>query len=133
MTKLSEKLAAAKQCILNAGAGKSRSHVEKICQVLREIFPRARKSQLITYDPSENLELPEAKDGTHRSLTDAERKVLLKAQRTCISLPCCIPGCAWVRRRRSIGQMWPLNTKRSISCRPTTLPAGWPQRKSWWK
>lgn len=66
------------QRILNAEAGKSRSHVEKVRRVLREMFSRARKSRLIAYDPSEDLELPEAKDGTHRSLTDAERKVLLK-------------------------------------------------------
>lgn len=66
------------QRILNAEAGKSRSHVEKIRRVLREMFSRARKSRLIPYDPAEDLELPAAKEGSHRSLTDDERKVLLK-------------------------------------------------------
>lgn len=70
------------QRILNAEAGKSRSHVEKLRRVLREMFSRARKSRLIPYDPSEDLELPEAKEGTHRSLTDVERAVLLKVAET---------------------------------------------------
>ena len=46
------------QRILNGQAGKSKSHVEKIRRVLREMFSRARKSRLIAYDPSEDLELP---------------------------------------------------------------------------
>lgn len=70
------------QRILNAEAGKSKSHVEKIRRVLREMFSRARKSRLIPYDPAEDLELPAAKEGSHRSLTDDERKVLLKVAET---------------------------------------------------
>lgn len=70
------------QRLLNAEAGKSKSHVEKIRRVLREMFSRARKSRLIPYDPAEDLELPAAKDGSHRSLTDEERKVLLKVAET---------------------------------------------------
>ena len=70
------------QRILNSEAGKSRSHVEKIRRVLRELFSRARKSRLIPFDPAEDLELPDARDGTHRSLTDEERAVLLKVAET---------------------------------------------------
>lgn len=70
------------QRILNAEAGKSRSHVEKVRRVLREMFSRARKSRLIHFDPAEDLELPEAKEGTHRSLTDAERAALLAVAET---------------------------------------------------
>ena len=70
------------QIILNGEVGKSRSHVEKIRRVLREMFSRARKSRLIAYDPSEDLELPSTTDGTHRSLTDEERAVLLKVAET---------------------------------------------------
>lgn len=66
------------QRILNEEAGKSLSHVEKIRRVLREMFSRARKSRLIVYDPSEDLELPAAKDGSHRSITEDERKLILK-------------------------------------------------------
>lgn len=70
------------QKILNAQAGMSQSHVEKVRRVLREMFSRARKSRLIPYDPAEDLELPAYHAGTHRSLTDEERAVLLKVAKT---------------------------------------------------
>lgn len=70
------------QRLLNGQAGMSQSHVEKLRRVLREMFSRARKSRLIAYDPSEDLDLPAAKDGSHRSLTDQERAVLLKVAET---------------------------------------------------
>lgn len=70
------------QRILNGQAGMSQSHVEKIRRVLREMFSRARKSRLIAYDPAEDLELPASHAGTHRSLTDEERAVLLKVAET---------------------------------------------------
>lgn len=70
------------QKILNAQAGMSQSHVEKVRRVLREMFSRARKSRLIPYDPAEDLELPAYHAGTHRSLTDEERAVLLKVAET---------------------------------------------------
>lgn len=66
------------QKILNGQAGLSKSHAEKIRRVLREMFSRARKSRLIAFDPSEDLELPAVTDGKHRSLTDEERKVFLE-------------------------------------------------------
>lgn len=66
------------QRILNKQAGMSLSHVEKVRRVLREMFSRARKSRLIPYDPSEDLELPAATEGKHRSITEAERKVILE-------------------------------------------------------
>lgn len=65
------------QRILNGQAGMSRSHVEKLRRVMRELFRRARQSRLIAYDPSEDLQLPEHRQGSHRSLTPEEREVLL--------------------------------------------------------
>ncbi len=65
------------QRILNAQAGMSRSHVEKVRRVLRELFRRARLSRLIAYDPSEDLQFPEYTEGHRRSLTESERRVLL--------------------------------------------------------
>lgn len=65
------------QRVLNSQQGMSRSHVEKIRRVMREVFSRARKSRLIPFDPSEDLQLPATEDGSHRSLTDYERSVLL--------------------------------------------------------
>ena len=70
------------QRILNGQAGKSQSHVEKLRRVLREMFSRARKSRLIAYDPSVDLELPAAEKGSHRSLTEDERAALLKVAET---------------------------------------------------
>ena len=70
------------QRLLNGQAGMSQSHVEKLRRVLREMFSRARKSRLIVVDPSEDLELPSAKSGSHRSLTDEERKIFLAVAET---------------------------------------------------
>lgn len=70
------------QRLMNGQAGKSQSHVEKLRRVLREMFSRARKSRLIPYDPSEDLQLPAAVKGSHRSLTDLERTVLLNVAET---------------------------------------------------
>lgn len=70
------------QRILNDQAGKSFYHVEKLRRVMREMFSRARKSRLIVYDPSEDLVLPAAPKGSHRSITEAERKVILEVAET---------------------------------------------------
>ena len=65
------------QKILNEQSGMSKSHVEKLRRVMQELFSRARKSRLIVYDSSEDLTLPAVKDGSHRSITDEERAVIL--------------------------------------------------------
>lgn len=70
------------QKILNGQAGMSYYHVEKIRRVMREMFSRARKSRLIPYDPSEDIELPDAKKMSHRSITEAERDVILRVAET---------------------------------------------------
>ena len=72
------------QRILNAQAGMSRSHVEKVRRVLRELFRRARLSRLIAYDPSEDLQFPEYTEGHRRSLTESERRVLWPSARTTV-------------------------------------------------
>lgn len=70
------------QKIMNDQAGMSSSHVKKVCQVLKGMFKRARQSRLISYDPSELLELPAATTGTHRSITDEERTAILEVAKT---------------------------------------------------
>ena len=65
------------QKILNSRAGKSKSNLSKLRGLLKAMFRRARISRLIQYDPAEDLSLPAAKDGTHRSLTPYEKKVIL--------------------------------------------------------
>lgn len=66
------------QKILNERIGKSKSDLTKLRMTMKAIFKRALISKLITYNPAENLEMPAAKDGTHRSITDHERKKILE-------------------------------------------------------
>lgn len=70
------------QRILNEEAGKSRSHVNKIRLVMKEMFSRARKSHLIIWDPSEDLVLPVTTQGSHRSITEEERAAILEVAKT---------------------------------------------------
>lgn len=65
------------QSILNDQAGKSSSHVKKLCMVLKQMFRRARQSRIIMYDPAELLELPNMSEGKRRSITEEERKAIL--------------------------------------------------------
>lgn len=66
------------QKILNSRAGHSKSDLMRLRMTIKAIFKRARISRMIIYDPSEQLELPSAKDGTHRSITKEERRDILK-------------------------------------------------------
>ena len=61
---------------------RSRSDLSKLRMTMRAMFKRARISRLIPYAPAENLELPAAKDGTRRSITEAGRKAILKLAET---------------------------------------------------
>jgi len=70
------------QKILNSRAGKSKSDLSKLRMTLKAMFKRARISRLINYDPAEDLALPAAKDGTHRSITRDERELVLKLSET---------------------------------------------------
>ncbi len=70
------------QRILNAQAGKSKSLCTKIRYTLSQIFSQAIKDGVIQTDPSLDLALPKAVDGTHRSLTDEERAAILEAAKT---------------------------------------------------
>jgi hypothetical protein len=76
------------QKIMNDQAGMSSSHAKKVRMVLQELFKRARQSRLITYDPSELLELPATTTGSHRSLTDEERAAVLEVAKTSRSGQC---------------------------------------------
>jgi len=49
---------------------------------MKAMFQRAYLSRLITHNPADNLELPAAKDGTHRSISDYERLKILELAET---------------------------------------------------
>ena len=70
------------QKILNSRAGYSKSDLTKLCRRMKEMFKRACTSHLISYNPAENLELPAATDGTHRSITPFEREKILELAET---------------------------------------------------
>lgn len=68
------------QSIVN-NANSSKSNAQKVKIVIQSMFRRAKSCGLILVDPSENLVLPKAPCGTHRSITDEERaEILLLAE-----------------------------------------------------
>lgn len=66
------------QQILNNQVGMSYSHITKLYQELKFIFRTAYMNRLIPYDPTINLIKPDGIKGHRRSITDVERKHLLK-------------------------------------------------------
>lgn len=67
------------QKILNEQRGRSFSHVSKIRMVMRQMFKRAVSARLISFNPAENLILPDCKKKSHRDLNPLERQGLLAA------------------------------------------------------
>lgn len=65
------------QKILNSRSGYSKSDTNKLKQLMQGMFKQARTSRLIVFDPSESLVMPKVTEGTTRSLTKAERKMIL--------------------------------------------------------
>lgn len=69
------------QEIMNAQAGKSKTHCDKLIVTIKSIFRQAVKDELIRKDPSEDITAPKASSGAHRSLSPEERaQALLSAQ-----------------------------------------------------
>lgn len=65
------------QRILNRLDGKSQSHIDKVYQVLRQMFRAAKRNRIIATDPTEDLIKPKGSKGTHRAITDEERRYTL--------------------------------------------------------
>lgn len=66
------------QAILNQCAGMSYSHCAKLKQELAFIFETALDNEMIPRNPAKKLRLPECSKGERRSITDNERRHLLK-------------------------------------------------------
>lgn len=64
------------QVILNACAGMSYSHVNKLRQELSFVFESAVDNQIIPTNPAKKLKMPTYNKGKRRSITDEERKHL---------------------------------------------------------
>ncbi len=65
------------QQLLNSRAGGSSSDVGKLRLVLRALFKQAAQSRIIPFDPAAGLKLPRVTTGSHRSLTNEERRALI--------------------------------------------------------
>ena len=65
------------QKIMNNATG-SKDHLKKIRYTIAQIFLKAYKNKLILVDPAEDLTIPKSENKTRRSITDNERKYLLK-------------------------------------------------------
>lgn len=70
------------QKILNDQTGNSKSYISKVKSTIRQIFSEAVANKLITDNPAERLKMPKSNDGTHRALTDKERKFILELAET---------------------------------------------------
>lgn len=65
------------QKTLSSQPGKSRNYYVKLRNLLNGIFSRAQGDHLIRDNPAEKIDLPRSEDGTHRSITDEERRALI--------------------------------------------------------
>lgn len=62
------------QRILNEMNGCSKTYIGKVSNTMYQVFERALENKLVLSNPASKLEIPEAEDGTHRAITDTERK-----------------------------------------------------------
>jgi len=70
------------QKILNSQVGKSKDHCTKLRHTIQQIFEQARRDKIISDNPAEAITLPKAENGTHRSITDDERRATLEVAKT---------------------------------------------------
>lgn len=70
------------QKIVNGQAGMSFSHVNKLINVIQQLFQRAYQERLITFDPSVGLDMPTTIKKTRRSLTEQEIAIFRKVAST---------------------------------------------------
>lgn len=67
------------QNILNGCDGKSKSLVSKLKINMAEMFSKAVSNRYIDRNPCDDVKIPDAEQGTHRSLTKDERALFLAA------------------------------------------------------
>lgn len=65
------------QRTLNECAGQSLSQVTKLRNLICSAFRQARIDRVIVFDPAEGVTMPDAEEGTHRPVTDDERRHIL--------------------------------------------------------
>lgn len=70
------------QMIMNECAGKSQSQARKLRDLIRQGFKQARISRVVAFDPAEGIVMPKTTNGTHRAITEDERKHIFSVART---------------------------------------------------
>lgn len=70
------------QGILNGVPGMSKDFYLKMSGQLYQIFDRAVKDGIILRNPADDLKIPKSKNGTHRSITEVERRAILVVAQT---------------------------------------------------
>ena len=70
------------QRIMNGVAGRSSSMACKLRDLIKGAFRQARIDRVIVYDPAESLVMPETTSGTHRAITDDERRHIIAVAQT---------------------------------------------------
>lgn len=66
------------QSCLNLQQGRSKYHIDRVCNMLKFIFTTAYQNKLIKENPSENLVKPKGENNKRRSITEEERKAFIK-------------------------------------------------------
>lgn len=70
------------QKIMMKSSAMSQSRIDKIHQCLTQVFDKAEQNDLIQKSPARGLDKPKGGSGTHRAITDEERRVILKVAET---------------------------------------------------
>lgn len=70
------------QLVLNEVSGKSFSLASKLRNLIKDGFKQARIERVIVFDPVEHLIMPTVTNGSHRAITDFERKHILSVCKT---------------------------------------------------
>lgn len=70
------------QLIMNACTGQSQSQARKLRGLIQQAFKQARISRILMFDPAEGIVMPQTTNGTHRPITDDERRHIFEVART---------------------------------------------------
>jgi integrase len=70
------------QAVLSTLSGKSHSMVNKVSQLLKDLFKKAQANSLCYANPAEDIAFPKVFKGRRRAITAEERKVFLKVCET---------------------------------------------------
>lgn len=70
------------QRVMQNMKGMSQSRIDKIYQCLGQLFDAAEQNDLVQKSPARGLNKPKGSSGSHRAITDEERRVILKVAST---------------------------------------------------